>query len=70
MTCTESDMNCLNRARERRHLLGNRQANGHCALFRNDQAASALGISSSTADNDWAYAKSWLRVEMQRTMES
>ena len=28
------------------------------------QAASALGISSSTADNDWAYARCWLRVEM------
>ena len=28
------------------------------------QAAEALGISSSTADNDWAYAKSWLFVEM------
>lgn len=28
------------------------------------QAASALGISPSTADNDWAYAKCWLRVEM------
>jgi len=29
-----------------------------------DQAAQALGISTSTADNDWAYARSWLRVEM------
>ena len=28
------------------------------------EAARALGISSSTADNDWAYAKTWLRVEM------
>ncbi len=28
------------------------------------QAASAIGISSSTADNDWAYAKCWLRLEM------
>ena len=28
------------------------------------EAAEALGISSSTADNDWAYAKSWLFVEM------
>ncbi|TWU33366.1 ECF-type sigma factor [Novipirellula artificiosorum] len=30
------------------------------------QAAFALGISQSTADNDWAYAKSWLKVEMQK----
>jgi RNA polymerase sigma factor (TIGR02999 family) len=29
-----------------------------------DQAAEALGISSTTADNDWAYAKSWLRVQI------
>jgi RNA polymerase sigma factor (TIGR02999 family) len=28
------------------------------------QAAEAIGISSTTADNDWAYAKSWLRVQM------
>ena len=28
------------------------------------QAADALGISESTADADWAYAKSWLRVHL------
>ena len=28
-------------------------------------AAQALGISESTADNDWAYARSWLRLEME-----
>jgi RNA polymerase sigma factor (TIGR02999 family) len=28
------------------------------------EAAAALGISTSTADDDWAYAKSWLRVEL------
>lgn len=28
------------------------------------EAARALGISISTADNDWAYAKTWLRLEM------
>ena len=28
------------------------------------QAAAALGISESTADADWAYAKSWLRIHM------
>jgi RNA polymerase sigma factor (TIGR02999 family) len=32
------------------------------AGLTNEQAALALGISTSTADNDWAYAKSWLRV--------
>ena len=35
------------------------------AGLTNEQAASALGVSTSTADNDWAYAKSWLRLEMQ-----
>jgi len=28
------------------------------------QAAEMLGISESTADADWAYAKSWLRVQL------
>src|SRR5690349_24557536 len=29
------------------------------AGLTNEQAAQALGISASTADNDWAYARSW-----------
>jgi RNA polymerase sigma factor (TIGR02999 family) len=29
-----------------------------------EEAATALGISTSTADNDWAYARCWLRVEI------
>ena len=33
------------------------------------EAASVLGISTSTADNDWAYAKAWLRVEMSEADE-
>ena len=28
------------------------------------QAAEALGVSVATAENDWAYAKSWLRLQM------
>ena len=28
------------------------------------QAAEAIGISPATADNDWAYARSWLRVQL------
>src|SRR5262249_58670137 len=32
------------------------------AGLTNEQAAEALGISSSTADNDWAYARCWLRL--------
>ena len=37
------------------------------AGLTNRQAAEALGVSASTADNDWAYARSWLRVEMSAT---
>ena len=29
------------------------------------EAARVLGVSESTADNDWAYARSWLRLEME-----
>lgn len=29
-----------------------------------DQAAVALGVSAATADSDWAYAKTWLRLEL------
>jgi RNA polymerase sigma factor (TIGR02999 family) len=31
-----------------------------------DQAAEALGISPKTADRYWAYARAWLRREMER----
>jgi RNA polymerase sigma factor (TIGR02999 family) len=34
------------------------------------QAAEALGVSVATADEDWAYAKSWLRVEMSAQTSS
>ncbi len=34
------------------------------AGLSNDEAAKALGISATTADNDWAYAKTWLRLRM------
>jgi DNA-directed RNA polymerase specialized sigma24 family protein len=29
------------------------------------EAARVLGVSTSTADNDWAYARSWLRLEIE-----
>jgi RNA polymerase sigma factor (TIGR02999 family) len=29
-----------------------------------ERAAEALGISAATANNDWSYARSWLRVAM------
>ena len=28
------------------------------------QAAQSLGVSTTTAENDWTYARSWLRLEM------
>jgi RNA polymerase sigma factor (TIGR02999 family) len=31
-----------------------------------DQAAATLGVSTSTAEKDWAYARSWLRVTIDR----
>ena len=31
------------------------------------QAADSLGVSVATADNDWAYAKGWLKVELAGT---
>src|SRR5690348_1380564 len=34
------------------------------AGLTNQQAADALGVSASTADNDWAYARAWLRLAM------
>jgi RNA polymerase sigma factor (TIGR02999 family) len=34
------------------------------AGLSNEEAADALGICGSTADNDWAYARAWLRLEM------
>jgi hypothetical protein len=30
------------------------------------QAAAALGVSASTAEKEWAYARSWLRVAIDR----
>ncbi|HEY1603647.1 MAG TPA: sigma-70 family RNA polymerase sigma factor [Pirellulales bacterium] len=33
------------------------------------EAAESLGIATSTADADWAYAKSWLRVAMSADTE-
>jgi RNA polymerase sigma factor (TIGR02999 family) len=34
-----------------------------------EEVAQALGISTSTADNDWAYARCWLRVEVGGGLE-
>jgi RNA polymerase sigma factor (TIGR02999 family) len=34
------------------------------AGLSNEEAARVLGVSPSTADNDWAYARCWLRLEI------
>lgn len=34
------------------------------AGLTNEQTGKALGISSSSAEKDWAFARAWLRVEM------
>jgi RNA polymerase sigma factor (TIGR02999 family) len=36
------------------------------AGMTNEQAALALDISPSTADNYWAYARAWLRLEIEK----
>ncbi|HIF00820.1 MAG: ECF-type sigma factor [Fuerstiella sp.] len=35
-----------------------------------EEAAQALGVSVSTADNDWAYAKGWLQVQLAGATEA
>jgi DNA-directed RNA polymerase specialized sigma24 family protein len=41
-------------------------ANRFFAGLTAEQAAAALGVSTSTAEKDWAYARSWLRVAIDR----
>jgi RNA polymerase sigma factor (TIGR02999 family) len=36
------------------------------AGLTNQEAAAALAVSTATADNDWAYARSWLKAELSR----
>ena len=36
------------------------------AGLTNQQAAMALGISTNTADRYWAYARAWLRLQIQK----
>jgi RNA polymerase sigma factor (TIGR02999 family) len=64
------DLLALNEALEKLEASDKRKADlvklRFFAGLTNQQAADALGVSSSTADNDWAYAKTWLRVEMSK----
>ena len=62
------DLLALNEALDKLRLKDARQADlvnlRFFAGLTNDEAAAALGISPSTADSDWAYARCWLRLEM------
>ncbi len=62
------DLLALDEALQKLEAMDPRKANliklRFFAGLSNQQAAAALGIAASTADLDWAYAKSWLRVEM------
>ena len=62
------DLIALDEALEKLHARDPRKAElvklRFFAGLTNQDAASVLEISTSTADNDWAYAKCWLRLEM------
>jgi RNA polymerase sigma factor (TIGR02999 family) len=64
------DLLALNEALEKLEVQDKRKAElvklRFFAGLTNQQAADVLGVSTSTADNDWAYAKTWLRVEMSK----
>jgi RNA polymerase sigma factor (TIGR02999 family) len=69
-SCSQLDLLALNEALDKLEATDKRKADlvklRFFAGLTNAQAAEALGVSSSTADNDWAYAKTWLRVEMSK----
>ncbi len=62
------DLLALNEALDKLERLDARQAEvvklRFFAGFTLPEVAEALGVSVSTAENDWAYARAWLRVEM------
>jgi RNA polymerase sigma factor (TIGR02999 family) len=64
------DLLALNEALEKLEACNKRKADlvklRFFAGLTIEEAADALGISTSTADNDWAYAKTWLRMEMSK----
>jgi RNA polymerase sigma factor (TIGR02999 family) len=69
--CTgpDFDLLALNEALKKFETLDKRKAElvklRFFAGFTIEQAAQILGVSTSTADNDWAYARCWLRLEME-----
>ena len=63
------DLLALNEAMEKLEKLDKRKAElvklRFFAGLTIAEAAGALGIAPSTADNDWAYARCWLRLELE-----
>jgi len=68
LTASRLDLLALNEALEKLEATDARKAEivklRFFAGLSKVQAAEAMGISASTADNYWAYAKSWLLAEM------
>jgi RNA polymerase sigma factor (TIGR02999 family) len=64
------DLLALNEALEKLEAMDKRKADlvklRFFAGLTIEHAAEALGISISTAKNDWSYAKTWLRVQMSK----
>ena len=62
------DLLALNEALDRLQQLDPRQATlvklRYFAGLTLEEAAAALGVSTSTADREWAHARCWLRLEM------
>jgi RNA polymerase sigma factor (TIGR02999 family) len=67
-SCLADDVLALHEAMEKLERVHPRKAElvklRFFAGLTNEQAAQVLGISTSTADNDWAYARCWLRLEI------
>jgi RNA polymerase sigma factor (TIGR02999 family) len=64
----DMDLFAINEALDRLHAKDPRAAElvklRFFAGLTRHEAAEALGISVATADNDWAYAKGWLKAEI------
>ena len=63
------DLLALNEALQKLEIVDKRRADVvklrfFCGLTI-EETAQALGVSTSTADNDWAYARCWLRLEIE-----
>jgi RNA polymerase sigma factor (TIGR02999 family) len=68
------DLLALNEALEKLEVQDHRKAQlvklRFFAGMTIEEAALALGVSTSTADNDWAYSRCWLRIEMEGAQDS